>query len=225
MLTKIKLMACGYNLVSLRFRLNTKGMGHTLANALRRVLLSTVIGWSVIGICIDNVNHELDRIDGIKEDAASILFNVKQIVFTCGLNKPLFKVLAYATNAGTLLAKHLIVPNGVLIKNGNQKICQISIGSKFRAELIVAQGLGYMCSSEIYNKFKKHLFGHLILDANFNPVKRVSFNIVDSEYNVDLYENIELIIETNGTVNFNKTIKHACSTLTDHFSSINNSML
>ncbi len=93
----------------------------------------------------------------------------------------------------------------MLIKNGNQKIWQISIGSKFRTELIVAQGLGYMCSSEIYNKFKKHLFGHLILDANFNPVKRVSFNIVDSEYNVDLYENIELIIETNGTVNFTKT--------------------
>ncbi len=225
MIQQVRLMSCGYNFVSFRFKLNIRGMAHTLANVFRRTLLSQIYGWSIIGLYIDNINHELDRLEGVKEDITTIIANLKKICFV-SLNKcNVFKVILKSFKSGPILASHLYVPKDVLIVNYNQYICLVGSDVNIRMEFVIAKDIGYMSALEVQNKYSLYLEGHMILDANYNPIKRVSFNINDSEFDIYMQDSVELIIETNGTVNISNAIKYCCTSFVKCFSEINNFLI
>ncbi len=220
MINCIKIVTCGYNLFSLKLKVNIRGMGHTIGNALRRTLLSSGKGWAIIGIKIDKADNELDRLVGIKEDVLSIINNIKKISFMSTKDN-IFKVLISVDNDGPILASNLLLPKGAYVLNNNQYICNVGMLARFRAELTVAKDVGYMNILEVQEKYKDYLDGCIVLDANFSPIKRVSFSVPIIENSIDLQDEVELIIESYNITTMASNVNYCCKMLAKCFMSIN----
>ncbi|PIM96819.1 DNA-directed RNA polymerase subunit alpha [Candidatus Hodgkinia cicadicola] len=224
MLHLIKLIPCGYNKYKLGIILNDKNLVQTIGNTLRRMLMSDVIGYAVIGINIDGIYNEVDKINGIKEDVIEVINNVKQLEFMCQDGRDVFRAVINTSKKGKVLASDIYLPNGVLIFNRNQYICNLGTGIRFRCELVVACGKGYLTASEVQDRYNPCLHGCLILDVDFNPIKQVSFKIINHEFNISSQEEAELIIETNGSVNVVEVISECCFNLNKKLDSIKESL-
>ncbi|AUG33874.1 DNA-directed RNA polymerase subunit alpha [Candidatus Hodgkinia cicadicola] len=209
--------SCGLNTMALEFEPLVKGMGQTIANALRRALLTCVGGWALIGVCIDGADHELDKLDGVKEDTMDLVLNLKRLVFGSEVRAAVFKGIISARAQGEVLAYNVCLPNGIRLFNPNQRICYLSPESRLRVELIIARGAGYLCAEAVRSNWGASLKGYIALDANFSPIKRVSYNIVESEYNFASYDKISMLIESNGTINLCDTIRNVCMLLSNQF--------
>ncbi|XXM93285.1 MAG: hypothetical protein AAI946_00730 [Candidatus Hodgkinia cicadicola] len=212
--------SCGYNCAAVEFEPLIRGMGQTVANALRRALLTCVCGWALIGVCVDGANHELDKLDGVKEDLIDIILNLKQLVFGGIANTGIIKGVLSANVKGEVLAHSVNFPNGIRVFNPNQRICYLNSESKLRAELIIAYNAGYLRSEDIRASFGLYLNGYIALDANFSPIKRVSYNITEPEYNATSGDKINMLIESNGAVNLCTVTKNACKLLRNQFASL-----
>ncbi|XXN19720.1 MAG: hypothetical protein AAJB65_00685 [Candidatus Hodgkinia cicadicola] len=216
----VKMYNCGHNAVSVELTPLVKGMGQTVANSLRRVLLTRVGGWALVGVYIDGAEHELSKLDGVKEDVIDIILNLKQLVFSGEANSTIVKGVLFANSKGDVLAHSVCLPGNVRVFNTNQQICYLNFNSKIRIELIVARGTGYLCASDVRLMLGSRLQGFIALDANFSPIKRVSYNVTESEYSFANCDKINMLIESNGTVNLGKTIRTCCELMRDQFSSL-----
>ncbi|XXN13595.1 MAG: hypothetical protein AAI902_00705 [Candidatus Hodgkinia cicadicola] len=213
----VSVHSCGYNTAAIEFEPLVRGMGQTVANALRRVLLTRIGGWALIGVCIDGAEHELDKLDGVKEDTIDLVLNLKRLVFGSEANAALFKGILSANVQGEVLAYSVGLPNGIRLFNPSQRICYLSPKSKLRVELVIARGAGYLCAEAVSSNWRACLKGFIALDANFSPIKRVSYSIVESEYNFANYDKVSMLVESNGTVNLCATIRRACMILCNQF--------
>ncbi|PIM95533.1 DNA-directed RNA polymerase subunit alpha [Candidatus Hodgkinia cicadicola] len=220
MLQQIKLISCRYNKFKVGIILNDKNLVQTIGNTLRRVLMSDVVGYVVIGINIDGVYNEVDKINGIKEDVIEVVNNVKRLEFMCQDGRNVFRTVINTSKKGKVLASDIYLPDGVLIFNRNHYICNLGIGIRFRCELVVACSKGYLSASEVQGRYNLCLHGCLALDVDFNPIKQVSFKIIKYEFNVYSQEEAELIIETNGSVDVVEVVFGCCLNLNKNFDSI-----
>ncbi|USO00463.1 MAG: DNA-directed RNA polymerase subunit alpha [Alphaproteobacteria bacterium] len=188
------------------------GYGVTLAHPLRRVLLSSIPGFSITGIKIKGVSHIFSYIDGISEDVENIIINLKKIVFRSTLD--FFVLHMKIDTPGPVYAHMFDYASGVEVLNANQYICTLASNVTFELEIFVQSGVGYVDASmlSIPDEYIK-------LDASFSPILRVSYEVADVRVGqkTDL-DRVNFIIRTDGSVEPKHAFEQACNILIKQFS-------
>ena len=196
-----------------------RGFGHSLGNALRRVLLSTIPGCAVTSVEIDGVLHEYTTIEGVHEDVIDILLNLKKLAIVID-NKDEAELTLSKKGAGTITAGDISLPNYVKILNPDSVIANLTQTGNLSMKIRVGRGRGYEPASvRKSNTDVNYPVGTLHLDASFSPVLRVAYQVESTR--VAQRTNLDKLIidlETNGTVDPKETIKLAASIIHDQLS-------
>ncbi|KAA0446056.1 MAG: DNA-directed RNA polymerase subunit alpha [Candidatus Thioglobus sp.] len=195
-----------------------KGFGHTLGNALRRTLLSSMVGSAITEVAIEGVMHEFSTIDGVQEDVLDILLNLKEVSVALSASNSAQVVIDKKGPCAITVAD--IEANGIDVQvfNKDKVIATVNAGGHINMTLKIGTGIGY--DSAVARDEDASAIGGMQLDASFSPIKRVSFTVdaarVGQKVNLDKL-NIEM--ETNGSVNAEEAIKRAATILQDQLSS------
>lgn len=195
-----------------------RGYGHTLGNALRRILLSSMTGYAPTEIKIAGVVHEYSALDGVQEDVVDILLNIKGIVLKLHNNSEAILSLKKA-GKGVVTAGDIEAGHDVEIMNPDHIIAHLTTGGKIDIQLKVERGRGYVPATVRRNKDSDKTIGTIFLDASFSPIKRVSY-IVESarvEQRTDL-DKLVMDLETNGVVDPEEAIRYAARVLVQQLS-------
>jgi len=192
-----------------------RGYGHTLGNALRRVLLSSMPGFAPTEVQIAGVLHEYSTIEGVQEDVVDILLNLKGVVLklhtgneaTLRLNK---------RGEGTVTAGDIETTHDVEIINPEHVIARLAPGGKLEMTIKVERGRGYQPGNLRVIPEESKGIGKIILDATFSPVKRVSYQVESArvEQRTDL-DKLIMDVETNGVIEPEQAIRDAAGVLVD----------
>lgn len=196
-----------------------RGFGHTLGNALRRILLSSMNGFAPTEVSITNVLHEYSTLDGVKEDVVDILLNIKGIVFKLHGGRTEVVLSLKKSGAGVVRASDFELPHDVEIINPEQIICNLSDSGSIEMEVKVEQGRGYQTVSGNRATREQSKIGAMQLDTSFSPIVRVSFDVEAArvEQRTDL-DNLILDIETNGSIDPEEAVRMAARILIDQMS-------
>ena len=194
------------------------GYGHTLGNALRRVLLVAIPGAAVTSVKISGVKHKFSTIPGLKENVVDFLLNIKELNFRLGDSKTSVKVNLSVKGQKQIKASDLELPDDVEVVNKDQYLGSLSDKkSKLDMELTVERGFGYSLSDERGIR----TLGVLPTDAIFTPIRRVSYEVsatrVGRQTNLD---KLTLNIWTNGVVKSREALDQAAKILSSYFSQI-----
>ena len=195
-----------------------RGYGHTLGNALRRILLSSMPGYAPTEVSIDGVLHEYSTIDGVQEDVVDILLNLKGVVFK--LHNREEAVLHLSKDGeGVVRAGDIVLSHDVEIINPDHVIAHVSSGGKLDMEIKVEKGRGYVPGNVRNLNDSGKSIGRLVLDASFSPVRRVSYYVESArvEQRTDL-DKLIVEIETNGVVEPEESIRAAARILMEQLS-------
>ena len=173
------------------------GLGHTIGNSLRRMLLSSIPGAAITSVKFESALHEFDTIEGVTQDVTEIILNLKDIVLQSTSNEPV--VLSVDVKGPMeLTAGDIQCPPEVEILNKSQKIATLSAKGKLVFELTVEQGKGYMSSDR---DGARKTIGIIPIDAIFSPIRRVTFEVVPTRVEQSTnYDNLILDIETDGSI-------------------------
>lgn len=195
------------------------GYGATIANPLRRVLLSSLEGAAVTSIKIKGVDHEFAAISGVMEDMIQIILNVKRIRFKLFSSDPI-KVILHVKGEKEVTAADIKVTSDIEIINPEQHIATLSDKkADFEMELEVGKGIGYVPVEQ--RQKDKLAIGVIAVDAIFSPVRMVNFTVdnVRVGQRID-YNRIIIDIETDGSINPEEALKRASEILVKHFETI-----
>jgi len=194
-----------------------KGYGVTIGNALRRILLSSLEGYAVTGIKIPGVLHEFSTIEGVKEDVAEIILNLKQVRFKKIADVVDNKIIVPVKNKSVFKAGDIMDHTSTFeILNPDHVICNLDESADFEIELSVEKGRGYVPAEE--NKPSEQIFGFIPIDAIFTPIKNVKYSVENTrvEQKTD-YEMLILDILTDGSIHPEVALKGAANILIQHF--------
>ena len=196
-----------------------RGFGHSLGNALRRVLLSTIPGCAVTDVEIDGVLHEYTTIDGVQEDVIDILLNLKKLAVILH-TKDEVELTLTKTGAGSVTAADINLPHDVEIVNPELVIANLTQSGVLNMKIRVRRGRGYEpVSVRKLNSENTFVVGALQLDAAYSPIVKVAYQVestrVEQRTNLD---KLVIELETNGTVDPEATIKLAATILHDQLS-------
>jgi DNA-directed RNA polymerase subunit alpha len=198
-----------------------RGYGHTLGNALRRVLLSSMPGHAPTEVQIAGVVHEYSTLDGVREDVVDILLNLKGVVFR--LHNRAEAILSLKKRGGegngAVTAADIEPAHDVEIVNPDHVIAHLAAGGKLEMQIKVESGRGYVPGNMRYLPEETKGIGRIILDASFSPVRRVSYSVESArvEQRTDL-DKLIMDIETNGAVEPEEAIRYAARVLVDQLS-------
>lgn len=191
-----------------------RGFGHTLGNALRRILLSSMPGCAITEVEIDGVQHEYSNIEGIGEDVIEILLNLKGVAISM-TGKDTAVLSINKQGPGVVTAGDIQIDHDVEIKNPDHVIATLSEGASINMRVTVGRGRGYSpADTRLSDDDETRSIGKLLLDASFSPVSRVSY-VVESarvEQRTDL-DKLVLDLETNGTIDPEEAIRRAATIL------------
>ena len=195
-----------------------RGYGHTLGNALRRILLSSMPGYAPTEVSIDGVLHEYSTIDGVQEDVVDILLNIKGVVFKLH-NRDEVVLQLSKEGEGVVRASDIVVSHDVEIINPDHVIAHISAGGKLAMEIKVEKGRGYVPGNVRNVGESSKNIGNLVLDASFSPVRRVSYFVESArvEQRTDL-DKLIMEIETNGVIEPEESIRMSARILMEQLS-------
>lgn len=191
-----------------------RGFGHTLGNALRRILLSSMSGAAVTEVEIDGVLHEYSSIEGVQEDVIDILLNLKNLAVK--MHEREYATLDLVKKGpGVVTAADIQVGHDVEIRNPQLVIAHLNDSGEIRMKITVKNGMGYESADQRDDVDEESRpIGQLRLDASYSPVHRVAY-VVESarvEQRTDL-DKLILDIETNGTINPEEAIRRAATIL------------
>jgi DNA-directed RNA polymerase subunit alpha len=200
------------------FRPLEPGYGLTVGNALRRVLLSSLEGFAITSVKIENIEHEFSTIPGIVEDVTEIILNLKQIRFKRQIEDvEEEKVTLVVGNQDQLKAadfqKYI---SGFQVLNPDMVICNLEKGVQLSIEVTIEKGRGYVPAEE--NKKSTSSFGVIAIDSIFTPVKNVKYSV--ENYRVEQktdYEKLIFEISTDGSIHPKNALTEAAKTLIHHF--------
>jgi len=193
-----------------------RGYGHTLGNALRRVLLSSMVGYAVTEVVIAGVVHEYSSIDGVQEDVVNILLNLKGVVFKLH-NRDEVTLSLRKDGEGPVTAADIQIPHDVEIINPDHVIANLSQGGKIDIQLKVETGRGYVPGTvRRYGEEPSKSIGRILLDASFSPIHRVSYSVENArvEQRTDL-DRLVMEIESNGAVTAEDAVRAASKILVE----------
>ena len=197
-----------------------RGFGTTIGNALRRVLLSSLPGSSVVSIKIDGVLHEFQKIDGIIEDVTQIVLNVKKLVVKCHVDG--FKTIKLsASTEGPVTAGMIEKDADVDIINEDLVICNLVKGGKIDMELTISNGRGYVEAKTNKILLKDAKVGIIPVDSNYSPIELVKYEVLDTRVGQDeTYDKLVMEITTNGSMTPEEAMALSAKILVDHFAII-----
>ncbi|MCL2309971.1 MAG: DNA-directed RNA polymerase subunit alpha [Proteobacteria bacterium] len=196
-----------------------RGYGHTLGNALRRVLLSSMSGFAPTEVKIEGVLHEYSALDGVQEDVVDILLNLKGIAFKLqGRSSVTLRLVK--EGEGAVTAGDIELPHDVEIINPEHVIAHLTQGGKIEMDIRVDKGRGYQPVIAREKPESGRMIGNILLDASFSPVRRVSYAVESArvEQRTDL-DKLIIEIETNGVIEPEQAVREAASVLVDQLSS------
>lgn len=195
------------------------GYAHTLGNALRRVLLSSMIGYAPTEAQIAGVVHEYSQIDGVKEDVVDILLNVKGVIFKLE-NRDEVTATLRKEGTGPVTAADFDLPHDCQILNPDHVIANLS-GGKLDMQIKVEKGRGYQPGDmrALKDDYSKATIGKIIMDASFSPVLRVAYKVENArvEQRTDL-DKLVLSVDTNGAILPEEAVRQAAHILQDQLS-------
>ena len=196
-----------------------QGFGHTLGNALRRVLLSSMPGCAVTEVEIDNVLHEYSTVEGVQEDVIDIMLNLKGLAIRMHGREEATLTID-KKGPGIVTAADIQVDHNVEIINPEHIIAHLVKSGKLSMRLKVSRGRGYQpASTRTTVEGAERPIGRLQLDASFSPVRRIAY-VVESarvEQRTDL-DKLVIELETNGTIDPEEAIRKAATILQEQLS-------
>jgi DNA-directed RNA polymerase subunit alpha len=192
-----------------------RGYGHTLGNALRRVLLSSMTGHAPTEVTIAGVVHEYSSIDGVQEDVVNILLNLKGVVFKLH-NRDEVTLSLRKDGEGLVTAADIQTPHDVEIVNPEHLIATLSAGAKLDMQIKVEKGRGYVPGNLRRGDEASRSIGRIVLDASFSPIKRVSYTVESArvEQRTDL-DKLVIEIETNGAIGPEEAVRASAKILVE----------
>jgi len=195
-----------------------RGYGHTLGNALRRVLLSSMPGCAPTEVKISGVLHEYSAIDGVQEDVVDIMLNLKGIVLKLHDREEVVLQLK-KEGEGAVCASDIEGTHDVEIVNPDHVIAHLAPGGKLDMQIKIESGRGYIPANVRKEDQEGRSIGSLLLDASFSPVRRVSYAVESArvEQRTDL-DKLVVDIETNGVLEPEEAIRYAARILMEHLS-------
>lgn len=175
------------------------GYGHTLGNSLRRIILSSLPGVAITHVKIKGIEHEFSTIDGIKEDAITILLNLKKLRMRLSTDEPQTLSL-FVKGAKEVTAKQIDVPGQVEVLNPELHIASLTDkNAEISMEITVEKGLGYV-PKEIIEKDRVEI-GSIALDAAFTPIKKANYEVENMRVGDRTdFNRLRITIETDGTI-------------------------
>jgi DNA-directed RNA polymerase subunit alpha len=190
-----------------------RGFGHTLGNALRRILLSSMTGCAIVEVEIDGVEHEYSTIEGIQEDVMEILLNLKGVAVVMEGRDETTVTLNFK-GPGVVTAGDIECDSHLEVINPEHVIATISGKTSLNMQLRVLRGRGYQPSDSRATDDESRTIGRLQLDASFSPIFKVSYSVDNArvENRTDL-DKLILELETNGTIDPEESIRRAATIL------------
>ena len=196
-----------------------RGFGHTLGNALRRVLLSSLPGAAITEIEIEGVLHEYTAIEGVQEDVVDILLNLKAVAIRMH-TRDVAEVRLHKKGPGPVTAGDISGDHDIEILNPDLVIANLTKAGELTMQLKIEKGRGYRPALQraAFEESSRPI-GRLQLDASFSPVRRVTYSVDSArvEQRTDL-DKLVIDIETNGTIDAEEAIRRAGSILKDQLS-------
>jgi DNA-directed RNA polymerase subunit alpha len=196
-----------------------RGFGHTLGNALRRILLSSIPGCAVTSVEIEGVLHEYSAIEGVQEDVMEIMLNLKGLALHMN-NRDEATLRLSKKGPGQVTAGDITLDHDVEVVNPDYVIANLTKDGELNMTLKVEMGRGYEPATVRTTKEEEtKAIGSLQLDASFTPVYRVAYNVEAArvEQRTDL-DKLIIEIETNGTLDPEEAIRRAATILQDQLS-------
>ena len=196
-----------------------RGFGHTLGNALRRILLSSMPGCAVTEVEIDNVLHEYSTLEGVQEDVIDVLLNLKGIAVRMH-TKNETTVTIQKKGPGAVTAGDIQGDHDVEIINPNHLIAHLTEAGEIKVQLKIVKGRGYQPATvRLSEQLGDRSIGTLQLDASYSPVHRVAYSVESArvEQRTDL-DKLIIELETNGTISPEEAIRKAATILQDQLS-------
>jgi DNA-directed RNA polymerase subunit alpha len=196
-----------------------RGYGHTLGNALRRILLSSMVGYAPTEVQITGVVHEYSTLPGVREDVVDILLNLKGVVFKLH-NREEVTLTLRKQGPGSVLASDIELPHDVEIINPDHVIATLTDDGLLEMQIKVEQGRGYVPGNvRALVEDRQHTIGRIILDASFSPIRRVSYAVESArvEQRTDL-DKLILDIQTNGVITPEEAVRQSARLLMDQIS-------
>ncbi|NVK12491.1 MAG: DNA-directed RNA polymerase subunit alpha [Gammaproteobacteria bacterium] len=191
-----------------------RGFGHTLGNALRRILLSSMPGCAIVEAEIDGVLHEYSSVEGVQEDVIEILLNLKGVAIVME-GKDRAEVTISKKGAGVVTAADIQTDGDMEIKNPDHVIAHLNDKGELNMRLVVARGRGYVpASASKSSEDETRSIGRLQLDASYSPVLRVAYSVESArvEQRTDL-DKLVLDLETDSTLDPEEAIRRAATIL------------
>ncbi len=196
-----------------------RGFGHTLGNALRRILLSSMVGSAITEASIEGVLHEYTALEGVQEDIIDILLNLKSVAILMH-NRQSATLSLSKKGPGPVTAGDIALDHDVEIMNPEQVIANLTKQGELNMTVKVEQGRGYQPSNQrLAFDEESRPIGTLQIDASFSPISRVAYSVERArvEQRTDL-DKLVLEIETNGTIEPDEAIRKAATILQDQLS-------
>ncbi|HQU08593.1 MAG: DNA-directed RNA polymerase subunit alpha [Verrucomicrobia bacterium 21-51-4] len=190
------------------------GYGHTLGNALRRILLSSIEGAAISSIKIEGVNHEFQSVEGITEDVTDIVLNLKKVLIKSQRREPV-TLMIDVEREGAVTAADIQADSNIEIVNPDQVICTLGKKRRFQAELEIKVGRGY-CPAED-NKKEALSIGVVPIDSLYSPVRLVKYETEHTRVGqITDYDKLILELTTDGRITPDEALKEAAAILRHH---------
>lgn len=192
-----------------------RGYGHTLGNALRRILLSSMPGTAVTKVQIDGVLHEFGSIEGVREDVIDIILNLKGLVVSLVEDYDEATLRLSKEGEGPVTAADFEVPTGAEIVNPDLAIAHLASGGSLQMEATVARGRGYEPAATREDEGSSNI-GVIPVDATFTPINRATYKVENARVGqVTDYDRLILEVDTDGSIGSEEAVRRAAELLRD----------
>ena len=190
-----------------------RGFGHTIGNSLRRILLSSIVGSAPTEVKIEGADHEYSTIDGMQEDVLNLLLNLKEVAFK--LHAEETEITLNKKGPGIVKASDLELNSNIEVVNPDQYLATLREDARLNMKIKVTSGIGFQPVASLgQSQGENHELGYLFLDANFSPIRQVSYKVENTrvENRVDL-DKLIISLETDGTIDSIEVIRRAAAIL------------
>ena len=191
-----------------------RGYGHTIGNALRRILLSSMPGAAITEVTVDNVLHEYSTLAGVREDMLNICLNLKGVAVRLN-GRDESSMRLSATGPGEVSAGDFIHGDDIQVANPEHHLCTLNEHGSIRIDAVVARGRGYQPADQLAISEEDKVIGRLRLDASYSPMRSVDYKVEKTrvEQRTDM-DKLILTLESNGTIGPEDDGRHAATILT-----------
>lgn len=191
-----------------------RGLGHTLGNSIRRILLSSIPGAAVTQVKITGAPHEYSGIEGIREDTIEVLLNLKELVLTLDGDETA-TVKLRVTKAGAAKAGDIDAPSNVTVVNPEHHIATLTKKGKLEMEMTVEKGRGFSSAED--NEREGDPIGLIPVDAVFSPVSNVTFKVEYTRVGQRTdFDKLTLMVRTDGSIPPDEAVSIGARILIEH---------